>query len=80
MYQNGVIRDFNSIIKVTVSGHMANTLIIIVQCMVFQDSVLLIKNNKFLNLEIEGGSKIVIDSYNKNNIIFNSIMLLMKDI
>lgn len=80
MYQNGVIRDFNSIIKVTVSGHMANTLIIIVQCMVFQDSVLLIKNNKFLNLEIEGGSKIVMDSYKKINIIFNSIMSLMKDI
>ena len=80
MYQNGVIRDFNSIIKVTVSGHMANTLIIIVQCMVFQDSVLLIKNNKLLNLEIEGGSKIVMDSYKKINIIFNSIMLLMKDI
>ena len=78
MHQNGVIRDSSSIIKVTASGHMINMSIIIVQCMIFQNSVLLIKNNKFLNLDIEGGSKVVIDSYNKKSIILNSIMSLMK--
>ena len=38
------------------------------------------KNNRFLNLEIEGDLKIVIDCYNKRNNILNSIMLLIKDI
>ena len=34
----------------------------------------------FLNLEIEGDSKIVIDCYNKRINILGSILLLMEDI
>ena len=38
------------------------------------------KNNEFINLEIDGYSKIVIDYYNIKNNIFSFIMLLMKNI
>ena len=42
--------------------------------------MLVVKFNELLNLEIEGDSKIVIDSYNKKSDIFSSIMLLMENI
>ena len=42
--------------------------------------MLAVKFNELLNLEIEGDSKIVIDSYNKKSDIFSSIMLLMENI
>ena len=38
------------------------------------------KNNEFINLEIDGDSKIVIDCYNIKNNIFSVIMLLIKGI
>ena len=38
---------------------------IIVECMTLRDVILAVKNNGFLNLEIEGDSKIVIDCFNK---------------
>ena len=48
--------------------------------MVLRDDILTVKNNSFLNLEIEGDSRIIIDYYNKKSNIPSSIMLLMKDI
>ena len=38
------------------------------------------KNNEFINLEIDGYSKIVTDYYNIKNNIFSFIMLLIKGI
>ena len=49
------------------SRHIGNVLIIITECTTLKDSMLVAKNNDFLNLEIEGGLKIVIDCYNNNN-------------
>lgn len=48
--------------------------------MALRDDMLTSKNNSLLNLEIEGGSKIVIDCYNMETNIPSSILLLMKDI
>ena len=62
------------------SRHIGNVLIIIIKCMTLRDDILAIKNNKFLNLEIEGDLKIVIDCYNKKSNIPRSIILLMDDI
>ena len=75
-----VIRNSNGIIKMATSRHMSNASIIIAKCMAFRDSVLAAENNGLLNLEIEGDSKVVIDSYNKKSNIPSFIMLLMKDI
>ena len=36
--------------------------------MVLRDDVLVVKNNEFLNLEIEGNLKIIIDCNNKKKI------------
>ena len=62
------------------SRHISNVLIIIAECMALKDDMLAAKNNEFLNLQIEGDSKIVIDCYNKKSNIPSSIMLLMEDI
>ena len=40
-----------------ISRHIGKTSIIITECMTFRDDVLVTKNNRFLNLEIEGNSK-----------------------
>ena len=48
-----VIRDFNNIIKMTTSKHRDNVLIIITEYMTLIYDMLTIKNNEFLNLEIE---------------------------
>ena len=48
-----VIRDFNSIIKMTTSKHRNNVLIIITEYMTLIYDMLTIKNNEYLNLEIE---------------------------
>ena len=65
----------------TVIRHISNTSIIIIKYMILRDDMLAVKNNKLLNLEIEGALKIVINYYNNNkNIISNFIMLLMEDI
>ena len=63
-----------------VSRHISNASIIITEYMTLRDDISVIKNNEFLNLEIEGDSKIIIDCNNKKNNIHSSIMLLMKDI
>lgn len=42
------------VILYLVNNGMGNASIIIVECMIFRNSVLATKNNKFLNLEIEG--------------------------
>ena len=60
--------------------YISNASIIIVEYMTLRDDILVTKNNEFLNLEIEGDSKIIIDCNNKKNNIHSSIMLLMKDI
>ena len=62
------------------SRHIGNVLIIITKCMILRDDILAVKNKEFLNLEIEGDLKIVIDCYNKKNNIPSSIILLMEDI
>ena len=71
-----VIRDSNNTIKMVVSRHISYTSII----MVLRDDMLTVKNNKFLNLEINNDLRIVIDYYNKKNNIYNSILLLIDDI
>ena len=48
--------------------------------MALRDGVKAAKNNGFLNLEIEGDFKVIIDCYNKNCSLPNSIILLMEDI
>ena len=48
--------------------------------MTLRYDMLAAKKNEFLNLDIEGDSKIVINCYNKKNVIPSSIMLLMEDI
>ena len=75
-----VIRDSNGTIKMVASRHISNVLIIIAECMALKDDMLTTKNNEFVNLQIEGDSKIVIDCYNKKSNIPSSIMLLMEDI
>ena len=35
------------------SRHIGNVLIIIIKCMTLRDDILVVKNNEFLNLEIE---------------------------
>ena len=42
--------------------------------------VLAVRNNGFLNLEIEGDSKIVIDYCNRKSNSSSSIILLMRDL
>ena len=65
----------------TVIRRISNASIIIIEYMTLRDDMLAAKNNKLLNLEIEGDQKIVINYYNNNkNIIPNFIMLLMEDI
>lgn len=75
-----VIRDYNGIIKVVVNRHMNNVSIIIAECKDSIDGVLVSKNNEFLNLEIEGDSKVVLNSYNKKSNVPSYIMLLIEDI
>ena len=58
--------------------HISNSLIIIVEYTVLRDYMLVLKRESFLNLEIEGNSKIVIDCYNKIINILNYILSLMK--
>ena len=55
----------NVIIKMAKSKHLANNSIIIVECMALRHGILATKNNGFLNLKIEGNSKVIIDCYNK---------------
>ena len=59
---------------------MNNVSIIIAECKDSIDGVLVSKNNEFLNLEIEGDSKVVLNSYNKKSNIPSYIMLLIEDI
>ena len=62
------------------SGHLGNASIIITDCVALRDGVVVAKNNGFLNLEIEGNSKVIIDCYNQNYSLPSSIILLMEDI
>ena len=55
--------------------HISNPSVIIEECMILRDKLLVNKNNGF-----EGDSKIVIDCYNKKSNISNSFPLLMKNI
>ena len=73
-----VIGDSNGIIKMGACRQISNSSIIVVECMTLRYGILATKG--FLNLNIEGDSKIVIDCYNKNINIPSSILLLMKDI
>ena len=60
--------------------HVTNASMIIAGCTALRDGVLIAKNNAFLDLEIEGDSKVIIDCYNKKNNLPSSIILLMEDI
>ena len=75
-----VIRDSNGTIKMVASGYLANSSIIIAEHMALRDDVLVVKNNGFLELDIERDSKVIIDCYSKKKNISSSIILLMKDI
>ena len=65
-----VFRDFNEIIKM---------IAIIIKYISSRDDIFIVNNNEFLQVEIEGDSKIVIDSYNKKNNIFSSITIINKE-
>ena len=54
--------------------------IIVIECITLRDDILVVKKKSFLNLKIEGDSKVVIDYYNKKINIHNSILLLMENI
>ena len=43
--------------------------------MTLRDDMLAAKNNKFLNLEIDGDSKIVINCYNKKKKVIFQVLL-----
>lgn len=54
--------------------------IIIGECMSLRDDILVARDNGFLDLEIEGDSKVVVDCYNKKSRLPSSIMILMVDV
>ena len=64
------------------SRHLDNASKIIAECMVLKDGVLVAKNNGFLDIEIEGNCKVIINyTYNKKKSnLPSSIILLMNDI
>ena len=74
-----VIRNSNGIIKMVGCKHLGKSSIIIIECITLRYEILAAKNSGYSNLEIEGDSKIIIDSYNKSINIPNSIILLMED-
>lgn len=59
---------------------LGNASIIIAEYMALRDSNLATKDNGFLNLEIEGDSRVVIDCYNKKSSLPNSIIRIMVDV
>ena len=62
MFQDAwVIRDSNGTIKIAASRHLDSASKIIAECMVLKDGVLAAKNNGFLDLEIEGDCKVIIN-------------------
>ena len=75
-----VVRDSSCIIKMVARRHVDDSSITVAKCMALRDRILVAKNNGFLYLEIEGDSKIVVDSYNRKISIPISIILLMEDI
>ena len=79
MYSRWVIRYSNGVIKVTGNRHLDNTWIFIMECVALRDSVLTATHNDFINLDIEGDSKVIIDYCNKKSILFSSIGQLMED-
>ena len=50
------------------------------KCVALRDDVLAIIYNGFINLKIEGISKVIIDCYNSRSSSPNSIILLIEDI
>ena len=74
------IRDSNEIIKVTRNRYLGNDSIIMTKCVDLRDGIVVIIYNDFLNLEMEGDRKVIINCYNKKDSLLNSIMLLMEDI
>ena len=53
-----VIRDSNGILKNVTCKYIDNSSIIIIECMTLRDYILTVKNKSFLNLEVQGDSKI----------------------
>ena len=62
------------IIKMAECRHISKSSIIVAECMILRDSVLVV------NLEIEGDLKMTVECYNKRINISSSIRLLIKDI
>ena len=75
-----IIIDSNETIKMAGNKHLDNASIINVECMTLRNCVLAKRDNCFVNLEIEGNSKVLIYCYNKKISLLNSIILLMKDV
>ena len=76
-----VIRDSNDIIKIAGSRHLGYaSMIIIANCVVLRDGILVAIYNSFTNLEIEGDSEVNIDCYKRKSNSPSSIILLMEDI
>ena len=65
----------------TISRHLGNASIIIVKCVALRDDVLAVTYNVFLDLEVKGGSKVIIDCYHKKKVYLHySIIMQIKDI
>ena len=58
-----IIRDSNGTMEIVTSRHISNVSIIITKWMTLRNDTLANKNTGFLNLEIEGDLRIVIDWY-----------------
>ena len=50
-------RNFKGTIKTTTSKHSCNASVSIIKCLTLRDGVLVVKNNGFLHLKIERGTK-----------------------
>ena len=72
--------ETNGIIKFVACKHIGKSSIIVAEFLTLRDDILAAKNKGFLDLEIEGDSKIVINCYNKKKNTPSSFKLLIKDI
>ena len=64
----------------TGSRHLRNASKIMIECVALRDGFQVATYNGFLNLEIEGHFKVIIDCYIKKGCPPSSILLLMEDI
>ena len=62
--------NFNLLDRTKKLNLLSNDSIIIIEYVTLRDSVVAVIYNGFLNLEIEENSKVIINYYNKKNIVY----------